>query len=83
MTRSVFVICHPTLGPLNSIVSDTKESAWMALYADMKAPSPLSDAHIAAMSEYAADHKAAQEWLRAMGYRVVAAKLKVEEGDIA
>ena len=78
MTRSVWVVAHQGK-PCLSIIADTKEAAWMQLYASHKVPIGLPDAHIAAMSEYASDHKAAQAQLGLLGFSVVPAKLKIEE----
>ena len=74
MTLDVWVAYHPDQGPLLGTISKSKETAWMTLYASKMAGAPIE-----LMRRYSEDHKAAQDWVRQLGYEIIPAKLKYEE----
>jgi len=78
MTKDVFLAKHPLSGLLVHTTGHNKEAVWAELYSRVKCGAELTSKQLAAMDEYARDHKKAQEFLKALGYEIIPAKLKYE-----
>lgn len=81
MTRDVWILYHKSSGIQPDVIGANKDAALMRAYVLSKCGAELTERELRAMNEYAADHKAAADWLASIGYSVIPAKIKWEEPE--